>query len=60
MSFSLIEKNPTLRLGRKARLMLLVLQYFHDEHMSTTAIAVLLDISEQEVCDLLDDADRGR
>lgn len=60
MSFSLIEKNPTLRLGRKARLMLLVLHYWHNEDRATTDIAVLLDISEQEVCDLLDEADRGR
>ncbi|MCM2472132.1 hypothetical protein HGO38_01405 [Rhizobium sp. CG5] len=60
MNLSLIEKNPTLRLGRKARLMPLVLQYFHSEGRATTEIAVLLDISEQEVCDLLDEADRGR
>jgi len=37
-----------------------VIELFRVQHMSTDTIALLLKISEREVCDLIDEAERGR
>ncbi|MGG7519668.1 hypothetical protein ACQ3G6_17470 [Allorhizobium undicola] len=55
----LLENYDQVRLTAKRRRMELVVQAFFQRGMNTTAIAQDLQITEQEVCDLLEDAHRA-
>ncbi|MUO30801.1 MULTISPECIES: hypothetical protein [Rhizobium/Agrobacterium group] len=54
-----LSDHPDLKLTARRRRMELVVELFHSGKKSTFEIAHELGLSEQDVCDLLDDAGRG-